>query len=160
MKSRMIEHLTKYAEFHTGCAKAHDAAAKESSGASKKFHEASRDLHSDAGEHCVQMCKTLVASNSDSIDDVTPSTSVRGGNDAGGPKAMESFGMRKALAEEKEPVAFGMAAARERLDKVAATRVSAVAPEAPGLRLVTRTGAPSFPSTGDPTDALDAALRK
>jgi hypothetical protein len=159
MKSKMIEHLTKCAEFHTGCAKAHDAAAKESSGAVKKFHEASRDLHSDAGEHCVQMCKTLVASNSDSIDDTdVGSEGNRGkGGDLDGPskKAADApFGMVAAL--HKSP-SFGMTAARRDLDKIAPTEVHGVVSSQ--REFIPRVGGPSSPSTVDPTSAIDSLLK-
>jgi hypothetical protein len=152
------DHFEKCAAHEITCAKNHRKAAGETSGAAAEFHKAMQDEHTDHAEYYIARAKSC-ASNADGVDDVTPSTSVRGGNNSGGPKAMESFGMRKALADEKEPVRFGMTAARERFDKVAPTRVSAIAPEQSGVRMVARSGGPPLTSISDPTSLIDE-LRK
>jgi hypothetical protein len=159
MKDLLLQHLTKCAALHVGLAKEENTLATESSGATKKAHEAKRELHTDAGEHCVRMCKKLAASNVDSIDDVRVGTeSNRGkGGDLDGPteKAAQPFGMREALG--KAAPAFGMAAARRDLDKVVPTEVRGAVPSAPN-QMIARPGGKAVPTVEEADSIIDSFL--
>jgi hypothetical protein len=157
--SMLLDHFQKATKLHVALAKAHHAVAAESEGATATFHKAAQEAHTSHAEHCLAMCKALSgATNADRIDDIVPGTE-RGGSDPGGPTskaAFEPFGMAAAL--QKSPAEFGMSAARRGLDKVIPTRVHSVVPDAP--RLVSRAGGRGIEAPADPTDTLDALLKR
>jgi hypothetical protein len=149
-KNRMKDTLANHKAFHTVLADAHVRAAKAHRSLATLHadnpkiaaeHTALADCAGDCADGHIRMCKALSAdSNSPDIADVTPSTTVRGGNDPGGPTD-KAFGMRAAMGSERD------------FTKIKPDGVRAVVPSA---QFVPRPGGPGVQSPEDSTATIDS----
>ena len=140
MKKQAVEHLMTCSQHHIAMAKLHGKASKEATGPAAEFHKTASEVHTAQAEHCLEMCKSLSAS--DSIDTHDDS----GGTDL------------------KAAGSFGMLAAKDAADlnKLVPTAARNVMPEdvPAGVRLIGRHGGPPIDrGVDDSTDAIDRFAR-
>ncbi len=108
MKKQAVEHLMTLSQHHAALARLHHTAGERTTGANSEFHKTASELHTAQAEHCLEMCKSLSASDSIDTHDDSRGTDLKAAG------------------------SFGMLAAKD-ADKLVPSQVRGVLPDAPTL---------------------------